>query len=104
MKLTPLEEAMCEQHMDDCETCPLNLTKEMGYPECYATVDGRGLGLKRYKCKMVYGLPAIADYLGITFYQVLHRRDALQIPCRKRNRNYYALSVELDKWKGEQHD
>lgn len=104
MKLTALEEAICEQHMDDCDTCPLNLTKAMGYPECYATVDGRGLALPRYRGEVIQGLKGIADYLGITFYQVLYRRDALRIPYRKHKKNYYAIAAELDKWKGEHHD
>lgn len=103
MVLTVKEEMICAQYMSvngksRCGECPLNF----GYGECYATIDGRGLGLKRYEGEVegvVQGIRDIAKYAGTTTYQLVYHRDEIGIPYYSTGEKLYAFKDELDAWK-----
>lgn len=105
MELTVKEELICAKYMNvggknNCKECPLNFH----YGECYATIDGRGLDLKRYDGEVegvVQGVRGISEYAGITVYQMVHNRDKIGIPYYSAGKKLYAFADELDRWKEE---
>ena len=107
MGLTISEELICSKYMNvdgknNCAECPLNLTYEYGVPACYATIDGRGLDIKRYTeipDNVIKGLKEIAKYCGITVHQLSYNRDELGIPYYMCRHKMYAVKDELDEWR-----
>lgn len=107
MRLTIEEELICSQHMNvngesHCAECPLNLTYEYGIPACYATIDGRGLSIKRYNGipeGTLIGVKDISKYAGITMYQMVYKRDEIGLPYYTNGKKFYAFKEELDEWR-----
>lgn len=107
MELTISEEIICSKYMNvngecHCGECPLNLTDEYGVPACYATIDGRGLDIKRYNDipeNVIKGINEIAQYIGITKHQMIYNRDKMGIPYYMNKHKMYAVKEELDKWR-----
>lgn len=88
-----------------CKDCPLNLTKEAGYPACYATIDGRGLGIIRYEDipdNVIQGTRDIAKYAGITMHQMIYSRDEIGLPYHTNGKKFYAVKEEIDEWRNKQ--
>lgn len=110
MELTIGEEIICSKYMNvngecHCGECPLNLTSEYGVPACYATIDGRGLPIKRYNDipeNVIKGIKEIAKYCGISVHQMSYNRDELKIPYYMHKKKMYAVKEELDEWRKEQ--
>lgn len=107
MRLTIEEELICSKYMNvngknHCDECPLNLTEEYGTRACYATIDGRGIDIKRYTeipDNVIEGTRNIAKYAGITMYQMSFKKDELGIPYHTNGKKFYAVTDELDKWR-----
>lgn len=109
MKLTIEEELICSKYMNvsgkcHCDECPLNLsnTDMYGDNECYATVDGRGMNIKRYENipdGVVSGIRAIAERAGITMHQMTYNRDEIGVPYYTAGRKLFAFVDELDAWR-----
>lgn len=107
MELTIAEEIICSKHMNvngecHCGECPLNLTSEYGVPACYATIDGRGLPVKRYReipDNVIKGTKEIAKYAGISEYEMTYKRDEMGIPYYMCRHKMYAVKEELDEWR-----
>lgn len=116
MKLTRTESKICEKYMQRdtkgkvrCYECPLNLSGLFNGPECYATVDGRGLNLKRYKDdpkefgEVIRGSRGIAKYIGMGYRKFIYKRDMIGVPYFEKEHVMYAYAAELDEWK-EKHN
>lgn len=107
MELTIAEEIICSKYMNvngecHCNECPLNLTQQYGYPACYATIDGRGLIIKRYTDipkDTIKGIRNIAEYAGITLHQMMYNRDKLDFPYYMYRNKMYAVKEEIDEWR-----
>lgn len=107
MRLTIAEELICSKYMNvggkcHCDECPLNLTEELGEKECYATIDGRGLEIKRYNkipADVIQGTREIAKRAGITVHQMVYNRDKIGIPYYTNGKTFYAFKSELDEWR-----
>lgn len=107
MELTITEEIICSQYMNvngknNCAECPLNLTEQYGVPACYATIDGRGLDIKRYRempDNVIKGTKNIAKYIGITEKDMVYKRDELGVPYYMCRHKMYAVKEELDEWR-----
>lgn len=107
MKLTIQEELICSQYMNvdgknNCKECPLNLTERYGVPACYATIDGRGLDIKRFTDipdNVIQGTKDIANYAGITVYQMVYKRDEMGLPYYTNGKKFFAVKEELDEWR-----
>lgn len=103
MRLTIEEELICSQHMNvngesHCAECQLYL----GYDECYATIDGRGLSIKRYNGipdGTLIGVKDISKYAGITMYQMVYNRDEIGLPYYTNGKKFYAFKEEIDEWR-----
>lgn len=103
MILTVKEDVICSKYMNvggknRCKECPLYF----GQGECYATIDGRGMGIERFAGPVdgvVQGVKEIAAYAEVTVYQVVYHRDELGLPLCSTGKALYAYTDELDKWK-----
>lgn len=103
MELTIGEELICAKYMNiggknKCKECPLYFCDG----ECYATIDGRGLDLKRFNDvpeDVVQGVKEIAKYAGITEYKMVHSRDKIGLPYYSTGKKLYAFKEELDEWR-----
>lgn len=117
MRLTRTESKICDEYMKKdangkvrCYECPLNLTAIFKEPECYATVDGRGLSLKRYKDnpkefgELIRGSRGIAKYIGMGYKQFIRDRDLIGVPYFVEKSVMHAYAAELDAWKEEYYE
>lgn len=110
MRLTIKEEQICSKYMNvngkcHCDDCPLNLTGEYGVRACYATIDGRGLDIKRYNeipDGTIQGVKDIAKYAGITMHQMVYNRDKIGLPYYTNGKKIFAFEDELDEWRRRQ--